>query len=167
MSEWKWNIPAQFNIGAACTDAQVARGFGDRIAMIVEDAALGETRIRYAELAEQSSRFAAALSTRGIAPQTRVLVRLPNSLAYPVSFFGAMKAGCIAVPSSTLLSASEMAYLAQDSGAEVLVAHVAMWPELKEKLEEVGAQRAARSAVLERAARGPDAAGRAGGHPRR
>lgn len=137
MSEWKWQVPEQFNIGVACTDAQASGKNADQIAMIVEDATLGEERISYKQLAEQSSRFAAALQAQGVKPGARVLVRLPNSLAYPISFFGAMKAGCIAVPSSTLLSASEMAYLAKDSEADVLVAHVDMWPELQEKLDDV------------------------------
>jgi non-ribosomal peptide synthetase component E (peptide arylation enzyme) len=43
----------------------------------------------------------------------RVLVRLPNSLDYPTAFFGAMKRGAIAVPTSTLLTAEEVVYLAQ------------------------------------------------------
>lgn len=137
MTEWTWEIPDTFNIGAACTDLHAQGPKADHIAMIVEDADLGEDRISYRQLSEQSSRFAAALLANEVKKGARVLVRLPNSLAYPISFFGAMKAGCIAVPSSTLLSASEMAYLAQDSEADVLVAHVDMWAELQDKLDEV------------------------------
>jgi acetyl-CoA synthetase len=63
-----------------------------------------------------------------------VLIRLPNSLDYPTAFLGAMKRGAIAVPTSTLLTAEEVLYLAKDSGAKVLVTDKAAWDTLKDKL---------------------------------
>ena len=132
---WQWNLPATLNIGAACTDAALENGYADRIAMIVEDDQLGQSQYTYAELASASSRFAQALLNHDVAAGDRVLVRLPNSLAYPTAFFGTMKMGAIAVPTSTLLAASEVEYLAKDSGAKVLVTAKSMWPELKSFIE--------------------------------
>lgn len=130
IADWQWQVPSYLNIGEACTDAQVARGFGQRLAMIVEDEKFGTSRYTYDELAEASSRFAGIVEALGLARNDRILIRLPNSLAYPVAFFGAMKAGAIAVPTSTLLAGKEVRYLAEDSGARVLVTHLDMWPEL-------------------------------------
>ena len=131
---WTWTLPEHFNIGVACTDAHLGTPVADQIAMIVEDDRLGTTTATYRELATASSRFAQLLRNLGVNLEDRVLIRLPNSLAYPTAFFGAMKRGAIAVPTSTLLTAEEVLYLAKDSGAAVLVTDKAMWAGLRDKL---------------------------------
>jgi acetyl-CoA synthetase len=132
LADWQWQLPEQLNIGVACTDLAVEKGLGDRTAMIVEDDTLGESRYSYSELSDASSRFASVLMEQGVTEADRVLIRLPNALSYPTAFFGTMKMGGIAVPTSTLLSASEVAYLAKDSMAKVLVTAKSMWQELKD-----------------------------------
>ncbi len=134
---WKWEIPAEFNIGVACTDAHLGSETADRTAMIVEDDQRGTSSATYAELAELTSRFAQLLRNLGVETGERVLVRLPNSLAYPTAFLGAMKRGAIAVPTSTLLVGEEVAYLAADSGAAVLVTHKSQWAELAGPLDQI------------------------------
>src|SRR5215210_3992361 len=96
--------------------------------MIVEDDALGTSSITYRELADRTSRFAQLLRELDIAVGDRVLVRLPNSIDYPTAFFGAMKRGAIAVPTSTLLTPDEVRYLVEDSGAVAIVVDEAAWP---------------------------------------
>ena len=130
--EWTWDVPEYFNIGVACTDAHM--DIPDQIAMIVEDDTLGTTTATYRDLSIASSRFAQLLRYLDVRLEDRVLIRLPNSLAYPTAFFGAMKRGAIAVPTSTLLTADEVVYLAKDSGATVLVTDKVMWRGLKDKL---------------------------------
>lgn len=132
---WTWNVPHLFNIGAACTDAHLGSEVESRTAMIVEDDALGTVSVTYKQLAERTSQFAQLLRKQGVAPGDRVLIRLPNSIDYPTAFLGAMKAGCIAVPTSTLLTAEEVMYLAKDSGAKALVMDKAMWQSLAAKVE--------------------------------
>jgi acetyl-CoA synthetase len=132
---WAWHVPTLFNIGAACTDAHLGTPIENRIAMIVEDDNLGTVTATYAELAERTSQFAQLLRKQGIEPGDRVLIRLPNSIDYPTAFLGAMKAGCIAVPTSTLLTADEVMYLAKDSGAKAFVMDKAMWQSLAPKIE--------------------------------
>ena len=133
---WTWHVPELFNIGVACTDAHVGTEVEGRLAMIVEDDILGTATATYAELAARTSQFAQLLRKRGIVPGDRVLIRLPNSLDYPTAFLGAMKAGCIAVPTSTLLTVDEVLYLAKDSGAKVMVMDHAMWEQLVPRLVE-------------------------------
>ena len=127
---WTWHVPEFFNIGVACTDAHVGTDIEQRLAMIVEDDALGTVTATYGELATRTSQFAQLLRKRGVLPGDRVLIRLPNSLDYPTAFLGAMKAGCIAVPTSTLLTVDEVLYLAKDSAANVMVMDHAMWEQL-------------------------------------
>lgn len=136
MADWQWNLPNTLNIGHACTDAAVERGMGELIAMIVEDDTLGTSQYTYQELANASSRFAQLLLEKNIQSGERILIRLPNSLSYPTAFFGSMKMGGIAVPTSTLLAAQEVAYLANDSGAKVLVMAKSMWHELASSLDD-------------------------------
>ncbi len=135
--DWEWNIPEYFNIGEACCDQHLESPTANAIAMIVEDDALGTSQITFAELSEQTGRFAQLLRNLGVEFGERVLVRLPNSLYYPIAFLGAMKRGAIAVPTSTLLTAEEVAYLAKDSGASVLVTDKAAWESLKNNLGNV------------------------------
>ncbi len=127
---WTWQVPEFFNIGAACTDAHLGTEVEHRIAMIVDDDHRGTISVTYGELAQRTSQFAQLLRKQGVEPGERVLIRLPNSIDYPTAFLGAMKAGCIAVPTSTLLTAEEVLYLAKDSGAKVLVMDKAAWPHL-------------------------------------
>jgi acyl-coenzyme A synthetase/AMP-(fatty) acid ligase len=134
---WRWSVPEHFNIGVACTDAHLGTPVAAQTAMIVEDDRSGTSSATFAELADASSRFAQLLRDLGVELGERVLIRLPNSLAYPVAFLGAMKRGAIAVPTSTLLVAEEVRYLAQDSGAAVLVTHEAMWPDLEPALRDL------------------------------
>lgn len=132
---WVWQVPENFNIGVACTDAHLGKPAANNIAMIVEDDRLGTSQITFAELATRTSRFAQLLRNLEVGTGERILIRLPNSLDYPTAFLGAMKRGAISVPTSTLLTAEEVAYLAQDSGAAVLVTDKAAWTTLKDKLQ--------------------------------
>jgi acyl-coenzyme A synthetase/AMP-(fatty) acid ligase len=138
--EWEWEIPEYFNIGAACADSQLDTNLADSLAMIVEDDTRGTDTITFTELSHKTNQFAQLLRNLKLNKGDRVLVRLPNSLAYPVAFLGTMKMGGIAVPTSTLLTAEEVAYLAKDSGATVLVTDAAAWhamsAQIKENLKE-------------------------------
>jgi acyl-coenzyme A synthetase/AMP-(fatty) acid ligase len=135
--KWVWQVPAHFNIGVACTDIHLGSPTESAIAMIVEDDTLGTSEITFAGLSKRTSQFAQLLRSIGIDAGDRVLIRLPNSLDYPTAFLGAMKRGAISVPTSTLLTADEVVYLAKDSGARVLVTDKAAWETLREGLNGV------------------------------
>lgn len=132
---WNWDIPEFFNIGAACADRHLSTDLESALAMVVEDDALGTDEITFGELSEQTNRFAQVLRELGLQAQERVLVRLPNSLAYPIAFLGTMKMGGISVPTSTLLTAEEVGYLAKDSGATVLVTDAKAWESMSAQLK--------------------------------
>jgi acyl-coenzyme A synthetase/AMP-(fatty) acid ligase len=138
---WAWDVPELLNIGVACTDAHLGTETEARVAMIVEDDALGTSSITYGELAARSGRFAQLLRDLGIAAGDRVLVRLPNSIDYPTAFFGTLKRGAIAVPTSTLLTAGEVGYLLEDSGAAAMVIDAPAWESMRAALQGKGALR--------------------------
>jgi len=132
---WVWDIPEFFNIGVACTDAHLTTPVAERVAVIVDDDALGVRQLSFAELATLTSRFCQLLRDLAIAAGERVLIRLPNCIEYPTVFLGAMKRGAIPVPTSILLTAEELLYLAQDSGAVALVTDRATWNALHRTIE--------------------------------
>lgn len=137
---WQWEIPAHFNIGVACSDRHLGTPSADHIAMIVEDDTFGTSSMTFAELAERTDRFAQVLRNLGVLPGDRVLIRLPNSLDYPTAFLGTMKTGAISVPTSTLLTAEEVAYLAKDSAAVVLVTDAEAWNAMSATMQQNIAQ---------------------------
>lgn len=132
---WVWNIPEHFNIAVACTDAHRGTPIAARVAMIVDDDVTGVRQATFAELAEQTSRFGQLLRDLGVHAGDRVLIRLPNCIEYPTVFLGAMKRGAIPVPTSTLLTAEEVLYVARDSGACVVVTDPPTWNAMHDTIE--------------------------------
>ena len=134
--DFEWKIPEYFNIANECAKQHAIGNNSDKIAFIVEDDTLGTKNLSYKDLDIQSGKIVSLLNQLKIESSDRVLIRLPNSTDYPESFFGCLKHGAIAVPTSTLLAASEVAYLAKDSGAKILIAAKSMWSELQSILDE-------------------------------
>lgn len=75
----------------------------------------------YAELREQSLRFAAALQALGVRKGDRVALMLPNCPQYVAAFFGVLRLGAVVVNTSPLYVARELREQLEDSGAETLV----------------------------------------------
>ena len=134
--KWHWDIPKFFNIGEACSDLVCADGKKEHIAMIVEDDIKGTSSISFKELSYQSNQFAEIIKKLRLKKQSRILIRLPNCLHYPICFLGAMKAGCISVPTSTLLTPKEIIYLANDSSADSIVTDLSTWKLLQPMIDE-------------------------------
>jgi long-chain acyl-CoA synthetase len=84
----------------------------DRVALC-----LGENRMTYRELEVASARVAGLLRERGIRPDDRVGVMLPNVMEFAVVYYGVLRAGGVVVPMNPLLRAREVAYYLRDSGA--------------------------------------------------
>lgn len=132
---WTWRIPERFNIGVACTDAHLGTAVEERVAVICDDAQSGTRQATYGELARSTSQLAELLRALGIGAGERVLIRLPNCLEYATVFLGAMKRGAVPVPTSILLTAEELLFLAADSGAAALVTDRATWDTMRGTLD--------------------------------
>src|SRR5215212_10475634 len=75
----------------------------------------------YRELAERVARLAGGLRARGLVPDDRVLLSLENCGEFFELLFGCWAAGLCAVPTNARLHPSEVAYIAGNSGARLLV----------------------------------------------
>ena len=79
-------------------------------------------RLTYVQLYEQTVRFSAALRGLGIERGERVALLLPNCPQFVVALFGALDAGCVAVPLNPLMGVDELSDALRESGATVVVA---------------------------------------------
>ena len=80
----------------------------------------------YRELAERVARIAGGLRGRGLAPGDRVLLSLENCGEFLELLFGCWAAGLCAVPANARLHPREVEYIADNSGARLLVATPAL-----------------------------------------
>src|SRR6185312_14509135 len=88
------NAATEFIAGA------VARGLGDKVAF-----AEGTRTLTYAELQDRVQRFAGALLGLGLWRESRIILLLPDTIDFPIAFWGAIHAGIIAVPVNPQLPA--------------------------------------------------------------
>jgi 4-hydroxybenzoate-CoA ligase len=116
-----------YNAVSDFVDANVARGLAKKTAFIDPDRTLS-----YGELQARTVRFANALRALGIAQEERVALLLHDTVDYPVAFWGAVRAGRVAIPLNTFLTVPQYAYILGDSRATALVAAAPLaqtiWP---------------------------------------
>src|SRR3989344_7724785 len=80
------------------------------------------TEMTYREMKTHTRNFAAFLQQQlKLKKGARIAMMMPNLLQYPVSIFGALKAGLIVVNVNPLYTAPELAFQLKDSSAETIV----------------------------------------------
>jgi long-chain acyl-CoA synthetase len=96
---------------------QAAKKHGDRVALIID-----RKRFSFRELDALSNRVANGLVSSGVQPGDRVSLFGPNSWEWLVSYYGIVKAGAVANPLSSMLTADEVQYSVTDMGASAVIA---------------------------------------------
>lgn len=81
----------------------------------------GDLRWTYRALWTEVERVARGLIGAGLGSGDRVLLRMPHSPAYAFAFFGANLAGLVPIPASPQLTAEEVRFLLDDSGAAAVL----------------------------------------------
>ncbi|MBF9047296.1 AMP-binding protein [Rhodobacterales bacterium LSUCC0031] len=97
--------PAPFNLADDVLTA--GRATPDKIALAVLGPARAE-RWSYARLEGAVRAMAGGLRASGLAPGTRIMLRLGNDATFPVAFLGAIAAGLVPVPTAQGLSIAEL-----------------------------------------------------------
>ena len=123
------------NIARECVARHAHSELAKKTAMVFVAADLSYREVSYAELEELTARFAASLRARGLTAGDRLLLRLPNTYAFPVAFFGALRAGMIPVPSSPMLTGPEVSYLLKDSGARAMVTEASLLQSIRHECD--------------------------------
>ncbi len=114
--------PPRFNMAAYCIARAAAERPNSPALIVVADAAARAPAEvwTFAALEEAVLRIAASLKARGIEPGARILIRLENTSAYALLFFGAIAGGFVPLPTSTQLTEAEARFLLEDSGAQAI-----------------------------------------------
>jgi long-chain acyl-CoA synthetase len=79
------------------------------------------TKYSYVKLRELAERFAAALLGLGVTPGQKVVLYIPNTVQWVVTWLGIQRAGAVAVPITPIYTPHDLKYIANDSGAESIV----------------------------------------------
>ena len=87
----------------------------------------------YKELDYLSSQLAGSFETLGVKKGDRVAILLRNCVEFVVTDLAILKLGAVKVPLNEMLSVSDVAYMIEHSGAEVLVVHSSLIGKLDRK----------------------------------
>jgi len=119
-------VPDQFNLVGHFVDRHVREGRGEKVAIISAN-----RRLTYSEVAEEVNRIGNSLLRLGVQEEQRVLLVLPDSPEFVAAYFGTMKIGAVAVPTSTALRANDYAAFLEDSRAKVAIVHSTLLPQFQ------------------------------------
>lgn len=100
----------------------------------------GERNVTYGELDLMAAGCANALRVMGVKPRERVMIALPNSIAWVVLYQGVMQSGAIPVPINPLLVTPEIAAIARDCNPVLIIDDGRHAAELREALPEFNAR---------------------------
>ncbi len=78
-------------------------------------------QMTYGEMDAAANRFSQLLRGRGFAPDDAFAVLLENRIEYFTLVWGSQRSGTLLVPISTRLTAPEISYILNDSGAKLLI----------------------------------------------
>jgi acetyl-CoA synthetase len=130
-AEFRWSLPARFNIAEACCD-RFALSEPDRPALLRYAPGGSLTAVSYGALRQESLRLAAALSERGVGRGDRVAILLPQSAETVAAHFAAYRLGAIALPLAALFGTDALRFRLADSGASAVVTDAAGLAKLDE-----------------------------------
>ena len=121
-----FEYPDRLNAAVELTDAMVAKGFGDRVALI------GNGRRRtYKEMADWTNRLAHVLvDDLGVKPGNRVLIRSANNPAMVACWLAATKAGAVVVNTMPMLRAGELSKYVDKAEIEFALCDTRLMEEL-------------------------------------
>jgi benzoate-CoA ligase family protein len=122
-------LPDPYNLVDHFVDRHIREGRGDKTAIVS-----GERRLTYGEIAEQVNRAGNGLLGLGLQEEQRVLLALPDIPEFAPAYFGTMKIGAVAVPTSTALRAGDYAYFLEESRAKIAIVHSTLLAEFEPAL---------------------------------
>jgi acetyl-CoA synthetase len=118
--EFRWDIPARYNIGVDCCDKWAAREPG-RLAILHVRAGGREDAISYGWLRETSNRLANVLRAQGVKRGDRVAIFLPQAPEVAAAHIAIYKLAAVALPVAILFGPDALSYRLQNSGAKALL----------------------------------------------
>jgi acetyl-CoA synthetase len=118
--DFRWEIPADFNIGRVVSDDWAAKA-PERICLQHFSPDGDHLSMTYGALAAQSSALAHGLTELGVVPGDRVALLLPQCFETVIAHVAIYKMGAIALPLALLFGEEALEYRLRDAGAKVIV----------------------------------------------
>jgi acetyl-CoA synthetase len=118
--EFRWAIPARYNIGIDVCDRWATRQPERAAILHVHGDGRIET-VSFGALMQMSNRLANALRAHGIGRRDRVAILLPQTPEAAVAHIAIYKLAAVALPLALLFGNEALAYRLQDSGATALI----------------------------------------------
>lgn len=123
---FRWEIPPTFNFATDVVDRWAEDS--DRLALIWLDARGREQRLTYTDVARWSLAVAGTLADGGVSVGDRVIVMLPRLPQWHVAMVACLRIGAVPIPCITMLTASDVVYRAEHSGAKAIITTAADAP---------------------------------------
>ena len=120
LRDFRWKIPASFNMGEAVSDAWAERE-PERICLQHFSADGRHLAMTYGDLATQSSSLANGLKALGLARGDRIALLLPQGFETVLSHVATYKIGGITLPLALLFGEQALEYRLKASGASAVV----------------------------------------------
>ena len=116
---FRWEIPARFNMATACCDRHAADA--SKLALIYVDEDGGARHLPFAHMRDLSKRFANVLRADGLARGDRVAVFLSQSIELPIVHLAAFRSGLISIPLFALFGEDALEFRLSNSNAKAVV----------------------------------------------
>src|ERR1700742_4098795 len=118
--DFRWQIPACFNIGVEVCDRWAERD-PDKLALVAVAQDGCAQDITYGWLRETSNRLANALAAHGIARGDRVAILLPQSPEVAAAHIAVYKLGAVALPVANVFGVDALSYRFDNAGVKAVV----------------------------------------------
>lgn len=120
-AHWRWNVPAQFNIGdAVCTRHAQEPALRDKTAILWEHENGQSASITYGELHRRALALQRTLTRLGVRRADKVAIALPQRIETAIAHIAVYRLGAIAVPLTVLFGPEALHY--RLNNAQVVVA---------------------------------------------
>ena len=96
------------------------------------------TAYTYEKIRQWTLSFAHSLADAGIQPGDRVILYLPNTPQWAISWLGILTLGASAVPMTPIYTPHDLKYIANDSGAKAIVCTDVNYGYVEQVLSETG-----------------------------
>ena len=119
-------VPDRLNMAEWFLDARLAEGLGDKTAIYYRD-----QEIPYREVVAASCRVTGLLRELGLRIEDRVQLLLLDTPEFVYAYFGALRAGCVAVPTNTWLTEDDYAYYLEYARPRAVIVDAEVYPRLE------------------------------------
>lgn len=116
-------VPDRLNMAEWFLDARLAEGRGEHTAIYYRD-----QQISYRQLVADSCRVTNLLRELGLRIEERVQLLLLDTPEFAAAYFGILRAGCVAVPTNTWLTAEDYAYYLEYARPRAVIIDAEVYP---------------------------------------